>query len=121
MRWGARYLEDELEIACSIQPAQRNVLAKLAMAWKRLGWKLADFHTLLETGGFQVSRRTIRRWAIEDRCSTSPTSQSVALGCPRLLDDERAEVVAGYFWTKMTEDNSPPSTMPSTLPASLLG
>ena len=95
-----RYFEDELETTCSIQQAQREVIEKLAMAWKKHGWKIGDFHILLETGGFQVSTRTIRRWSIEGRCNTSPTSQPVALGRPRLLKDEQAEVVAGYFLDK---------------------
>ena len=83
--------------ACSLSPDQRDIVSRLRIAWRSLGWKPADFQTLLGAANISVSARTIRRWSTEERVAETAPPKKVARGRPRLLDESQAAILAGYI------------------------
>ena len=76
------------------------VIGKLGSVWKKRGYKIGEFHSLIRAAGYFPSRKTLFNWI---GASKSPKSRSSFLGArgpKKKLGKEEEDVLSGYILTE---------------------
>jgi len=90
-------------MSAELPASLRNAFGALGVAWKKRGWKAADFRSFLHEAGFSVPERSLRRWMATCDGRGFELSGNVHRGRVKSLSIEQERLLVGFVLEKNEE------------------